>query len=171
MSWNREDLNDPKWQRTRLEIMQRDNWSCKKCGGKTKTLNVHHIRYIEGRKPWEYCSADLETICEECHSTLHKVQNMYFSASLKNKLSMWHKLLGGIEKIKRIIEHKVFIILDLAESDKYCIILHAPSFKYVTCPLPADSVYEKMINEPESLDELKTIIMEGPSANCMGPFA
>jgi len=72
--------------------------------------------------------------------------------------------LGGSEKIKRIIEHKVFIILDLAESDKYCIILHAPSFKYVTCPLPADSVYEKMINEPESLDELKTIIMEGPSA-------
>jgi|GEM_PF-2580260 len=171
MAWDNEDLKNPKWQRTRLEIMQRDNWSCTKCGEKEKPLNVHHIRYIEGRKPWEYCSSDLETICENCHSTLHKVQNLYYSASLNTKLSMWHKLMGGSEKVRRIIEHGVYIVLEPSEGKDYCFIIHAPSFKFITCPLPAEAVYEKMKNEPESLDELKKIIMEGPSANCMGPFA
>ena len=28
MAWNNKDLKNPKWQRTRLEIMQRDNWAC-----------------------------------------------------------------------------------------------------------------------------------------------
>ncbi len=171
MAWNKEDLKNPKWQRTRLEIMQRDNWACTKCGAKDKTLNVHHVRYIEGRKPWEYCSSDLETICEICHSKLHKVKNLYHASSLNKKLSMWHHLLGGSEKVKRLIEHKVFIIMELIASEDSCIIIHAPSFKYITCPLSADVVYENMVSEPESLEELKSIIMDGPSKNCIGPLA
>ena len=48
--------------------MERDEFTCIICKSKTKTLNVHHLRYIKNRDPWEYENDDLLTICEECHS-------------------------------------------------------------------------------------------------------
>jgi hypothetical protein len=61
-------LKHPLWQRKRLEIMQRDGFKCCKCKNDQITLNVHHKKYIYGRKPWEYDNADLITLCEDCHS-------------------------------------------------------------------------------------------------------
>jgi len=64
-------LKDGRWQRRRLEIMQRDDFKCTKCGT-TNDLNVHHIRYIAGRKPWEYDDSDLITLCGKCHKKWHE---------------------------------------------------------------------------------------------------
>lgn len=64
-------LKDGRWQRKRLEIMQRDGFRCTKCGT-TNDLNVHHLRYITGRKPWEYYDADLITLCGNCHKKEHE---------------------------------------------------------------------------------------------------
>lgn len=61
-------LKDPRWQRKRLEIMQRDDFTCRNCGAKDKTLNIHHIRYLKGLEPWEYKEFYLVTLCEECHT-------------------------------------------------------------------------------------------------------
>ena len=66
-----EKLRDPRWQKRRLEIMQRDGWKCLRCGDSTKTLNVHHQEYIKGRDPWEYPESLLEILCEECHENHH----------------------------------------------------------------------------------------------------
>lgn len=63
----REWLKHPNWQRKRLEILERDNFTCVLCGTSEHTLHVHHWRYIWGRKPWEYAAEDLATLCEECH--------------------------------------------------------------------------------------------------------
>jgi hypothetical protein len=63
-------LKDGRWQRKRLEIMQRDDFKCRECGT-TNDLNVHHIRYIAGRKPWEYDNGDLVTLCGSCHKATH----------------------------------------------------------------------------------------------------
>ena len=62
-----EKLKDPRWQRKRLEIMQRDDFQCRVCGDERKTLHVHHIRYIKGREPWEYKDFYFVTLCEGCH--------------------------------------------------------------------------------------------------------
>jgi len=35
-------------------------------------LHVHHKKYIEGRKLWEYEDNDLETLCFECHKEKHR---------------------------------------------------------------------------------------------------
>lgn len=35
-------------------------------------LNVHHKRYIIGHKAWEYDDEDLVTLCNECHTKIHK---------------------------------------------------------------------------------------------------
>lgn len=65
-------LKDGRWQRRRLEIMQRDDFKCRECGT-TNDLNVHHIRYIDGRKPWEYDDGDLVTLCGKCHKEAHEL--------------------------------------------------------------------------------------------------
>lgn len=67
-----EKLRDPRWQKLRLEIMQRDSFKCRQCGDKDKTLNVHHRFYIKGASPWEYEDGSLVTLCEDCHASTEK---------------------------------------------------------------------------------------------------
>lgn len=64
---------DPRWQKRRLEIMQRDEFRCKECLAEDKTLNVHHIYYTSGASVWEYPDHALVTLCNDCHETEHQV--------------------------------------------------------------------------------------------------
>jgi len=64
-------LRDPRWQKLRLEVMERDQWSCTHCDDSASTLNVHHRNgYRNGAMPWEYPLEDLQTLCEDCHGKL-----------------------------------------------------------------------------------------------------
>jgi hypothetical protein len=69
-------FRDSRWQKLRLEIMERDGWTCKSCGatGNGVTLNVHHAYYESGKAPWEYPTDTLVTWCEDCHTKIHKAQ-------------------------------------------------------------------------------------------------
>jgi hypothetical protein len=58
-------LRDPRWQKRRLDILQRDDFSCQWCHHKNKELVVHHWWY-EG-EPWEAPDEALMTMCVECH--------------------------------------------------------------------------------------------------------
>ena len=58
-------LKDPRWQKKRLEILERDNWTCQKCMDKEITLHVHHLKY--NGNPWELDEGDLITLCKHCH--------------------------------------------------------------------------------------------------------
>lgn len=62
----RKKLQDPRWQRKRLGILNRDEFTCQCCGATKKTLHVHHKRYSEG-DPWEIPDYCLVTLCEHCH--------------------------------------------------------------------------------------------------------
>jgi hypothetical protein len=64
-----EKLRDPRWQKMRLEIMQRDEFTCQNCRDTSTTLNVHHRRYRRGADPWDYDLRDLVTLCEFCHES------------------------------------------------------------------------------------------------------
>ena len=62
-----EKLKDPRWQKKRLEILNRDHWACKYCGEKEKTLHVHHLFYFKDKDPWEVNNGFLITLCGGCH--------------------------------------------------------------------------------------------------------
>lgn len=62
-----EKLKDPRWQKKRLEILERDNWMCQECRDEDSTLIVHHIDYLPNRDPWDYPNILLITLCKECH--------------------------------------------------------------------------------------------------------
>lgn len=67
-------LKDPRWQKKRLQVMNRDKWTCKKCGDTETTLNIHHLKYESGKNPWEYDNKDLVTLCEDCHENIEKLK-------------------------------------------------------------------------------------------------
>ena len=50
-----------------MEVLERDDWQCQKCGNKKLTLHVHHLRYLPNKDPWEYGTNDLLTLCADCH--------------------------------------------------------------------------------------------------------
>ena len=64
-------LQDPRWQRKRLYIFNRDDFTCQRCGDDRNTLCVHHLAYFPGRKPWEYEGEYLITWCVDCHENEH----------------------------------------------------------------------------------------------------
>lgn len=73
-------FKDPRWQKLRLEIFERDGWSCVYCGCKDTTLNAHHMFYRDEEdecEPWDYPNSSLATLCEPCHKAEH--ESLYLS--------------------------------------------------------------------------------------------
>lgn len=62
-----EKLSDPRWQRKRLEILERDNFTCQRCDRADRQLHVHHSYYVKYRDPWLYPNWSLQTLCATCH--------------------------------------------------------------------------------------------------------
>lgn len=62
-----EKLKNPLWQRKRLEILTRDNYTCQMCNSTDNTLHIHHRHYIKFREPWDYPDSLLVTLCQDCH--------------------------------------------------------------------------------------------------------
>jgi len=62
-----EKLKDPRWQKMRLKILERDDWACQMCFDCESTLHIHHRRYLPNRAPWDYPENILVTLCEACH--------------------------------------------------------------------------------------------------------
>lgn len=58
-------LKSPKWQKKRLEVFNRDNFSCRTCGDTETELHVHHLKYTG--EPWDAPLEDLQTLCKDCH--------------------------------------------------------------------------------------------------------
>ena len=83
----KEQIKSPQWQSRRLEILQRDDFTCQICGCKDKTLHVHHLRYVPGREIHEYEDWELITLCEQCHNEEHHMaDNLNFIFTfLRNK--------------------------------------------------------------------------------------
>ncbi|MBT8468320.1 MAG: hypothetical protein KJN97_06185 [Deltaproteobacteria bacterium] len=78
-----EKLKDPRWQRRRLEIMERDGFACFECDDDKSTLHVHHGYYQRGLDPWDYDPDTLWTLCEGCHELV------------QDYLADFHRLIGG----------------------------------------------------------------------------
>lgn len=68
-----EKCKDPRWQKLRLKVLQRDNWACSECGDQDETLVVHHVSYYEDfHNPWDYNENELLTLCQICHDEAHR---------------------------------------------------------------------------------------------------
>jgi hypothetical protein len=72
-----EKLKDPRWQKKRLEVFERDEWTCQKCFDGESTLHVHHLTYEKGKDPWDYDIDNFITLCAECHACEFETRSDY----------------------------------------------------------------------------------------------
>lgn len=70
------NYKDPRWQKKRLLIMERDRFTCQNCGRADNELFVHHRYYERGSMPWEYPDNALVTYCGACHEEWHRLKAM-----------------------------------------------------------------------------------------------
>lgn len=66
------------WQRLRLEILKRDNYTCQECGDRNRkgrgsriNLEVHHIQAICDHPELALTSNNCVTLCRQCHYQTH----------------------------------------------------------------------------------------------------
>lgn len=91
MSEYSEQFKDPRWQKFRLAILERDGFKCVFCDDDKNTLHAHHLYYISKRKPWEYPEGCVLTLCEDCHTGYHEVPSEHFD---------WEILISTIARSK-----------------------------------------------------------------------
>lgn len=75
-------LKNPKWQRKRLEILNRDKFTCTKCGDKETELHIHHLKY--SGEPWDAPNENLQTLCKYCHFILENFKELDIGLNLKS---------------------------------------------------------------------------------------
>lgn len=106
-------LKDPRWQKKRLEIFERDGWACRWCNTKDQTLAIHHLCY-DSFDPWEAKNERLITLCVTCHDKEYE-----FRARIENALFNLMRLRGI--KTDHLFElMKIFRqITDIKKADKF----------------------------------------------------
>lgn len=105
-----EKLTDPRWQRKRLEIFQRDKFRCRCCGHEDRTLCVHHRWYLNGADPWDYDNEALLTLCEDCHEAVkHNCEQAKSDLDFMFLLSVLQRLIEERGKI-RIMQALVWML-------------------------------------------------------------
>lgn len=65
-------LLSPQWLAFRKFILVARGNSCEKCGSK-KSLQVHHLQYIDGKYAWEYNCNEVIVLCGSCHKKIHNI--------------------------------------------------------------------------------------------------
>ena len=110
MTYN-DKLKDPRWQRKRLEIFHRDNFTCVICKDESTSLCVHHIAYLPNVEPWDQPIYLMVTECEDCHSS-----ELYYPPEVKIsrlKNIMLRIILEELEKsTTEIYDKKLSLKLD-----------------------------------------------------------
>lgn len=81
-------LQDPRWQKVRLQVLERDGWKCRLCESSKETLHVHHDYYVSGRAPWDYPLSTYKTLCASCHEFVSK----------EEVRDHWEKVKGCVEE-------------------------------------------------------------------------
>jgi len=66
----RKQLQSKEWKLKREEVLEERGRCCEKCDS-TEHLQIHHKKYINGRKAWEYDNDYLEVLCRSCHLKEH----------------------------------------------------------------------------------------------------
>lgn len=69
-----EKLRDPRWQRLRLQILERDSFTCTLCGDTETELHIHHEEYVG--EPWEAPIDKLKTLCKHCHKVVEELKTI-----------------------------------------------------------------------------------------------
>ena len=69
-----EQLQDPRWLEFREKVFKARGRVCEHCGS-IEVLQVHHPKYIHGKKAWEYSTDEVIVLCKKCHEKEHHIDD------------------------------------------------------------------------------------------------
>lgn len=95
-----EKLRDPRWQKRRLQIMERAKFACEYCFDDKATLNIHHILYRKKTDPWDYLDHELICLCERCHLAEEEARNEFLSEFATLRDGGFYRLTCAIRRLK-----------------------------------------------------------------------
>ncbi len=115
-----EILQDPRWQKKRLEVLQSKGFKCEDCGDTTKTLHVHHRYYVSKRLPWNYPPFCFQVLCKKCHDEVNEFSllNQETAAMLDKPSACWDEWEIGLDHFGNKINEMAFNELCAADYDK-----------------------------------------------------
>ncbi len=82
-----EMLKHPKWQKKRLEVLQRDNFKCDKCGDEETELHIHH-KERTAKDPRDEPIKNLVALCRICHFIVERDEKLFYTGSAINKVML-----------------------------------------------------------------------------------
>ena len=116
-----EKLKDPRWQKKRLKILERDFWTCMSCCDTETTLHIHHKVY-KAKEPWDEPDEHLITLCADCHETeTNEMKNAIYilNEKVKIKCELHTRVLDIIELID---------LIDFSDRDEFSSLSFALKF-------------------------------------------
>jgi hypothetical protein len=136
-----EKLKDPRWQKIRLKVFQRDEWRCQKCYSDEQTLHVHHRFYdrLKYPDPWQYPLELLVTLCSYCHEVetddmkevefnlLKSLKKHFFS----DQIYEIHRAFGLMElcHIPDVVSSSIFYFLTNIDLQKIMVSIYQENLK------------------------------------------
>ena len=94
-----EQIKDPRWQKRRLSILERDEFMCQSCGNTEEELQVHHIIYYQNRMIWDYEDDELLTLCSTCHKNVTEEKK-----SVKSKIDLFYTDIDSLSILNEIVD-------------------------------------------------------------------
>lgn len=105
----RKKLLDPRWQKKRLEILERDSFTCKLCGDSQMTLHVHHLYYERGNEPWEYPLEALATLCAQIMELLGNTTGGYVTGDIAKRIDTIYE---GNRSVNSVFVRRILLDLE-----------------------------------------------------------
>ena len=95
MSRYSQKFKDPRWQKLRLKVLERDGFKCRRCGDEKSELHIHHGYYKNGNDPWDYEMESLTTLCVDCHEKIEEAVKYV----RRNPISKLPEIFDGLKNL------------------------------------------------------------------------
>nr|WP_273544861.1 HNH endonuclease signature motif containing protein [Heliomarina baculiformis] len=70
---SRKVTSTKRWQVLRHEILERDEWKCRRCGERRR-LEVDHIKPVRTHPELSFDPRNLQTLCGPCHARKTRIE-------------------------------------------------------------------------------------------------
>lgn len=118
-------LRDPRWQKLKNGVLERDKYTCQKCGDRRSNLQVHHLYYLG--EPWDVPAYALLTLCDACH------QKEPAWRDVKQRLyDIYTQMLAAGFSIEDMEYHALCQLEDRLSGEGYGLAVRARSIERVT---------------------------------------